>query len=41
VLYYQLYEMTAYVFGFPYFPISIYEMADIVAEDGPLGRMMY
>lgn len=41
VLYYQLYEITAYVFGFPYFPISVYEVADIVAEDGPLGRMMY
>lgn len=41
VLYYQLYELTAYVFGFPYFPVSVYEVADIVAEDGPFGRMMY
>ncbi|MFC0216434.1 DUF3298 domain-containing protein [Paenibacillus chartarius] len=41
VLYYQLYEITAYAFGFAYFPISVYELADIVAEDGALGRMMY
>jgi len=41
VVYFQLYEITAYVYGFPYFPISVYEIQDIVDEDGPLGRMMY
>lgn len=39
VLYFQLYEITPYVFGFPYFPISVYEISDIVADDGPLGKM--
>lgn len=40
VLYFQLYEITAYYFGFPMFPISVYEIEDIIAEDGPLARML-
>ncbi len=40
VIYYQLYELTAYVFGFPQFPISVYEIQDIIDEDGPLGVML-
>ncbi|MGJ9384212.1 DUF3298 domain-containing protein [Salipaludibacillus sp. CF4.18] len=39
VIYFQLYEITPYVFGFPMFPISVYELQDIIDEDGPLGRM--
>jgi len=39
VLYFQLYELTAYVYGFPMFPISVYELEDINTEEGPLGRM--
>ncbi len=39
VIYFQLYEITPYVFGFPMFPISVYDIADIINEDGPLGRM--
>ncbi|MTI53483.1 DUF3298 and DUF4163 domain-containing protein [Geosporobacter ferrireducens] len=39
VIYYQLYELTAYAFGFPMFPISVYEIQDIIREDGPLGVM--
>ncbi len=39
VIYFQLYELTAYVFGFPQFPVSVYEIQDIVREDGPLGKM--
>lgn len=39
VVYFQLYELTPYVFGFPYFPIPVYELQDIVNEDGPLGVM--
>lgn len=39
VLYFQLYELTPYVFGFPFFPISVYELSDIIDEDGPLGIM--
>lgn len=41
VVYFQLYEITPYVFGFPAFPISVYEIQDIIDEDGPLGRMLY
>lgn len=40
VVYFQLYEITAYVFGFPMFPISVYDIQDIVEEGSPLGRMM-
>jgi len=39
VLYFQLYDLTPYVFGFPMFPISVYDIQDIIDEDGPLGRM--
>ncbi|MEI3612146.1 DUF3298 and DUF4163 domain-containing protein [Pseudogracilibacillus sp. SO30301A] len=39
VLYFQLYELTAYVYGFPMFPISVYELKNIIRENGPLGRM--
>lgn len=39
VIYYQLYEITPYVFGFPMFPISVYDLQDIIDENGPLGRM--
>jgi len=40
VIYFQLYELAAYVFGFLYFPISVYELQDIINEDGPLGPML-
>ncbi len=39
VIYFQLYEITPYVFGFPMFPISVYDLQDIIVEDGPLGRL--
>ncbi|WP_077247221.1 DUF3298 and DUF4163 domain-containing protein [Pseudobacillus wudalianchiensis] len=39
VIYFQLYEITPYVVGFPMFPISIFDLEDIVDENGPLGRM--
>ncbi|MGR3766275.1 DUF3298 domain-containing protein [Rossellomorea sp. NS-SX7] len=39
VIYFQLYEITPYVFGFPMFPISVYDLQDIIEESGPLGRM--
>ncbi|WP_337445661.1 RsiV family protein [Ornithinibacillus scapharcae] len=39
VIYFQLYEITPYVYGFPMFPISVYQIQDIIREDGPLGRM--
>lgn len=37
VLFFQLYEITPYAAGLQYFPISVYEIWDIVDEDGPLG----
>lgn len=40
VLYYQLYELTPYAYGFPFFPISVYEIEDILDEEGPLGLML-
>lgn len=41
VVYFQLYEITPYAYGFPYFPIAVYELKDILIEEGPLGKMMY
>ena len=40
VLYFQPIEITPHYFGAPMFPISIYELEDIINEEGPLGRMM-
>lgn len=37
VIYFQLYEITPYYVGFPMFPISVYELAPILDENGPLG----
>lgn len=39
VIYFQLYELAPYAFGFPMFPISVYDLQDIIREDGPLGRL--
>ncbi|WP_284035436.1 DUF3298 and DUF4163 domain-containing protein [Neobacillus sp. 114] len=39
VIYFQLYDITPYAFGFPIFPISVYELMDILDESGTLGRM--
>lgn len=39
VIYFQLYELTAYAYGFGYFPISVYDLQDIIAENSPLGLM--
>lgn len=39
VLYWPLYAITPYVYGFPYFPIPVFDLSDIVREDGPLGVM--
>ncbi|MFD0587079.1 DUF3298 and DUF4163 domain-containing protein [Paenibacillus sp. GCM10027627] len=40
VVYFQLYELAAYVYGFLYFPISVYDLQNIIREDGPLGPMI-
>lgn len=39
VIYFQLYEISAYVFGFPMFPISVFDLVDLIDENSPLGRM--
>ncbi|WP_432357961.1 DUF3298 and DUF4163 domain-containing protein [Sporosarcina sp. UB5] len=40
IIYFQLYEITAYAWGFPYFPIAILDITDIIKPQGPLNRMM-
>ena len=40
VIFFQLYEITPYFVGIPYFPISIYGLEDIINENGPLQRML-
>lgn len=40
VVYFQLYEITNYAAGFLYFPISIYELGDIVRKGAPLDLML-
>lgn len=40
VIYFQLYEITPYVYGFPMFPISVYSIQGIIDEQGPLGAML-
>lgn len=39
VVYFQLYQITPYVFGFPFFPISVYELSDIIRDGTPLAVM--
>ncbi|MGE7021259.1 RsiV family protein [Solibacillus cecembensis] len=39
VIYFQLFEITPHYFGFPIFPISVYDLSDIIDENGPLGRL--
>ncbi|MCM2676739.1 DUF3298 and DUF4163 domain-containing protein [Alkalicoccobacillus plakortidis] len=41
VLFFDLYELQAYVYGFTYFPISVYGIQSIIRDDGPLGEMIY
>lgn len=40
VIYYQLYDLTPYVYGFPEFPITVYRIENIIDLKGPLGRMI-
>ena len=39
VIYFQLYEITPYVVGLPMFPISVFDLQDIIDENSPLARM--
>ncbi|NMD69883.1 DUF3298 and DUF4163 domain-containing protein [Bacillus sp. DNRA2] len=40
ILFYQLYDLAPYYYGITYFPISIYDLQNIIDENGPLGKMM-
>ena len=40
VIYFQLYEISPYVMGFPYFPIPILDIQDIIKPDGPLEKLL-
>lgn len=40
VIYFQLYEIAPYAWGFPYFPIPILDLQDIILPNSPLDRMM-
>lgn len=40
VIYYQPVEFTPYVYGFPMFPISVYEIQDLLQTDSPLYKMV-
>lgn len=39
VIYFQQYELAPYAWGLPDFPIIIYEIQDIIDEQGPLGKL--
>ena len=41
VLFFGLYDLAPYVYGFQYFPISIYDLKDIKAEDGVIDALWY
>ena len=40
VIYFQLYDITPGYWGFPYFPIPLLDIADIIRPNSPLDRMM-
>jgi len=39
VIYFSLFELAPYAFGFPYFPISVFDLSDIINPVGPLAPM--
>ncbi|MBB4824333.1 hypothetical protein HNO89_001555 [Sporosarcina luteola] len=40
VIYFQLYEISPYAWGFPYFPIPIKDLEKVIAPDGPLAKLI-
>ncbi|MFZ7133769.1 MAG: DUF3298 domain-containing protein [Eubacteriales bacterium] len=40
VIYFQLYQVAPYVAGFPYAVIPIYQIQELIRDDGLLGRMI-
>ncbi|HZK28377.1 MAG TPA: DUF3298 domain-containing protein [Thermoclostridium sp.] len=41
IIYYQLYELSPYYIGFPYFPIPLYMLSSVIPQDGILDRLNY
>lgn len=41
VVYYQLYELSPYAAGFPYFPIPLYMLSSVIPENSLLDRLNY
>jgi hypothetical protein len=41
VVYYQLYELSPYAAGFPYFPIPLYMLSEEIPENSILSRLNY
>lgn len=41
VVYYQLYELSPYAAGFPYFPIPVWMLTEVIPENGLLSRLNY
>lgn len=39
VIFFQLYDLTPYVYGFPMFPISVYSIEGDIRDGSPLSRM--
>ncbi|UUZ81156.1 RsiV family protein [Paenibacillus sp. P26] len=39
VIYFPLYAIAPYYYGFPMFPISVYDLMSIAAEQGPLDTL--
>lgn len=40
VLFYQLYDISPYYVGLPMFPISVYDIEELLADDSLLSRML-
>ena len=40
VIYFQLYEITPYVWGFPYFPIALKDIEHLIPAESPLQRFI-
>lgn len=40
VFFFQLYEITPYVWGFPYFPIALKDIESLIPETSPLQRFL-
>lgn len=41
VIYFQQYELTAYAYGFPCFPITLYQIPALIPANGILERLAY